>query len=310
MSKFLKLLVTAGLLFSAGLTALGVLANWFPALDIVNNGLPIYFVGTLALLALAFAAGGRKLIGAAAVLLAVIVVLLLAGIQGGAPQAPDGSKTFLRVATFNLWGPNDDIDRIAAFFAETNADAVVLEEVRSHHAPLLEALRTRYPYRAGDDGLVILSKHPIVEDSRLDRPGYPPWISLMVRRAKLDVTGTMVELAGVHLARPFYPDLQYADIVALTAFVQSRSGPLNLAGDFNMAPWTVKLKTFTRATGLGRFNTFCPTWPARRHDIRLLPILPIDNVFASSDFASIRLSVGPYLGSDHLPVITDIALVE
>jgi hypothetical protein len=87
-SKCLKLLVTAGLLFSAALTALGVLANWFPALDIVNNGLPIYLVGTLALLALAFAAGGRKLIGAAAVLLAVILVLLLTGIQGRAPQAP------------------------------------------------------------------------------------------------------------------------------------------------------------------------------------------------------------------------------
>jgi endonuclease/exonuclease/phosphatase (EEP) superfamily protein YafD len=150
----------------------------------------------------------------------------------------------------------------------------VFEELRSHHAPLLEALRTRYPYReAGREG-----HHGRV----CRRPS---------RQAVLS-------------------ELQYADIVALTAFVQSRPGPLILAGDFNMAPWTVKLKTFTRATGLGRFNTFCPTWPVRRHDIRLLPILPIDNVFASRDFASINLTVGPYLGSDHLPVIADIALIE
>ncbi len=77
-----------------------------------------------------------------------------------------------------------------------------------------------------------------------------------------------------------------------------------------MAPWTVKLKTFTKATGLGRFNTFYPTWPMRWRDIRLLPVFPIDNVLASRHFASIKLIVGPYLGSDHRPVIADIALVE
>lgn len=98
--------------------------------------------------------------------------------------------------------------------------------------------------------------------------------------------------------------------MALTTFAQSRPGPLILAGDFNMTPWTVKQKTFTKATGLGRFNTFHPTWPMRRRDLPLLPLLPIDNVFASPHFASIATTTGPRLGSDHRPVIADIALIE
>ncbi len=311
MSKLLRAIVAAGLVVGVALLALCVFANWYPALDIVNDGLPFLAAGTVALLALAFATGSRKRIGATAILLALIVTLLLSGLPGMAPQAPDGSERFLRVVTFNLWGRNDHhLDRVAAFLAEADADAVVLQEARAHHNAFLEALSARYPHRTGENGLVILSKYPILGDNRIDREGYPPWISLMVLRATLDVNGKAVDLAGVHLARPFYPDLQQADIVALTRFVQDHRGPLILAGDFNMTPWTVKLKGFTDATGLGRFNTFRPTWPMRWHALPLLPFVPIDNVFASRHFANIATTLGPRLDSDHRPVIADIALIE
>jgi len=310
MSKILRVIVAACLALGAALTALGVLANWYPALDIVNDGLPFLATGALALLALAFATRGRRLIGGAAVLLAVAFALLLSGLPGAAPEAPAGSERFLRVATFNLWGGNDHTKTVAKFLDEIDAGAVVLEEVRDHHRAFLDSLQIRYPYRSGEEGLVTLSKYPILEDGRGDREGYPPWMSLIIRWVRLDVNGKPIELAGVHLARPFYPELQQDDIVALTAFVQSRRGPLILAGDFNMAPWTVKLKRFTKATGLGRFNTFYPTWPMRLRDIPVLPFVPIDNVFASSDFAKIGATVGPRLGSDHRPVIADLALIE
>jgi endonuclease/exonuclease/phosphatase (EEP) superfamily protein YafD len=173
------------------------------------------------------------------------------------PKAVSGS---LRVVTFNLWGRNHHLEEAAKYLAYIDADAVVLEEVRQPLGPrLLGALSDRYPHRIGDTGIVILSKYPIVADGRVDREGYSPWISLMVRWVRLDVNGTQVELAGIHLARPFYPELQQRDILTLTQFVRSRPGPLIVAGDFNMAPWTDKLKTFTRATGLGRLNTFLPT---------------------------------------------------
>ena len=42
----------------------------------------------------------------------------------------------------------------------------------------------------------------------------------MLRWVRLDVNATTFELAGVHLARPFYPELQEEDIEALTEFVQ------------------------------------------------------------------------------------------
>ena len=308
-SNQLKALVVAGLCFGALLTALGMLAYWWPALDIVNNGLPFLATGCLALLGLAFATRARRLIGAAALLLAVCFAMLLTGLPGAAPGAEAGSERFLRVATFNLSGRNGDVDRVVNFLDKIEADAVVLEEVRPYHGDLLAKLSALYPHRVGEQhGLVILSKHAILADGRLDREGQPPRMSLIIRWARLDVNGTPVELAGVHLARPFYPELQQADILDLTKFVQSRSAPLILAGDFNMAPWTFKLKRFIQATSLGRFNTFQPTWPMRWLSLPLLPLIPIDNVFASTHFTSLGTTMGSRLGSDHRPVIADIAL--
>jgi endonuclease/exonuclease/phosphatase (EEP) superfamily protein YafD len=310
MSKALRVIVAACLVFGAVLTALGVLANWYPALDIVNDGLPFLGAGALALLALAFATRARSLIGAAAILLALILVLLVTGLSGRAPEAPAGAARFLRVVTFNLWGGNEHTKAITKFLFDKDADVVVLQEVRDIHQGLLALLDKHYPYHVGDNGLVILSKYPVLADGRIDRPGQPPWMSLIIRWVKLDVNGKAVELAGVHFARPFYPDLQQSDIFALNRFVRSHSAPLILAGDFNMTPWTVKLKTFSAATALHRFNSYDPTWPMRWRDVRLLPFVPIDNVFASRHFASLGMTVGPYLGSDHRPVVADIALVK
>lgn len=130
----------------------------------------------------------------------------------------------------------------------------------------------------------------------------------MLRWARLEVNGTTFELAGIHLARPFYPELQQQDIAVLTQFVQSRTLPLIVAGDFNMSPWTQKLERFTDATELKRYNTVHLTWPMRWRGVPLLPLVAIDNVFASRHFAAIATKGGPRLGSDHRPVIADIAL--
>jgi endonuclease/exonuclease/phosphatase (EEP) superfamily protein YafD len=311
MTSILKRLIAACVCVGAVLTGLGLLARWWPALDIVNNGLPAVAAGALLLFCLAAIALDWRLIVAAALLAAINVVLVISALQGAAQEAAPRSERFLRVATFNLWHHNDRMDDVAKFLADTDADAVVLQEVtKDHGSKLRQDLGARYPYGIGEMGLVILSKHPIIAEGRIDRPGYPPWASLMLRWARLEVNGTTFELAGVHLARPFYPKLQGEDIAAVTQFVQGQTVPLIVAGDFNLSPWTEKLARFTEATGLKRYNTFYLTWPMRRGKFPLVPLVAIDNVFASRQFAKIATQGGPRLGSDHRPIIADIALAK
>lgn len=289
LSSSLRLVVIAGVAAGLTVTVLAWLSNWWPALDIINNGLPGVTAGAVMLLCLAAITRDWRLIVPAALITAINIALVIAALHGTAAEVAPGSQRFLRVATFNLWGGNERMDDVAKFFAEADADVVVLQEVtRDHESKLRQALGPRYPFSLGERGLVILSKHAIIAEGRVDRPGYPPWISLMLRWARLDVNGTTFELAGVLLARPFYPELQQQDIAVLTQFVQSRTVPLIVAGDFNMSPWTEKLERFTRATGLKRYNTVHLTWPMRWRDVPLLPLAAIDNVFASRHLAGDR----------------------
>jgi endonuclease/exonuclease/phosphatase (EEP) superfamily protein YafD len=177
---WLRAITAASILFSALLTPLGLLAPWWPALDIVNNGMPHLLAGALLAFGLACLIRERRLIVAAILLAALNGMSLLSGLQGSAAEAAPGSQR-LNVVTFNLWGGNDRMNDVAKFLAETNADVVVLQEVTPSHGAPRQALQSAYPYAAGDTRLVILSKHKIVAEGHHDRPGFPPWISLMLR---------------------------------------------------------------------------------------------------------------------------------
>jgi len=210
-----------------------------------------------------------------------------------------------------MWGKGDlDAEKVQAFLGKTRADVVVLEEIRWNHEDFLQQMLRTYPYQVGKHGLVILSKHPIVEKGRLDRPNEPYLRSLIVHWARLDVDGQDVDVVGVHLARPFHPNQQRTDFENLTWFLRTRTGPVIVAGDFNAAPWTQKFHGLTAATGLKRLNTFAPTWPVRWRNLPLLPLLPIDNILISPELAMIDLTVAGRLESDHLPVIADLALLK
>lgn len=311
LSKFVKAAIIAGCLFAAAALVASVLAETYPALDIVSNGLPLLAAGLLVLILASFVLRSRMLIVTSVALLGVTLAVLIPRLSGAAPEAPDGAPRLLRVATFNMWGKGDlHVKKVEKFLAERDPDAVVLEEVRWKHEDFLRYLKALYPYQAGSHGLVILSKHPILKSGRLDRENQPYWRSLIVHWALLDVNGTEVKLVGAHMARPFYPEQQQSDIETLTAFIRSETGPVVVAGDLNMAPWTQKLHNFTLKTGMRRFNTVVPTWPARWKNLPLLPLLPIDHVFVSPQLAKIDVRIGPRLESDHLPVVADIALAK
>ncbi len=309
MPFLLKALAKAGLIIGAILTLLGLLARWFPALDIVNNGLPFLLAGTLLVLILAALARSGMLAVLATLLVIINCTHFALALQGGAQQAAPGAPRFLRVATFNVWYDNDRIDDVAKFLADTDADLVVMQEVtKDNWGRLRQALGSRYPYSLGDFGLVILSKYKIIADGRLDRGDYQPGSSPMLRWAQVEVNGVPVEFAGVHLSRPFHPALQAQDVAVLTDFVRHQTRPLIVAGDFDLTPWTDKLTGFTQATGLDRYNSFHFTWPLHFHGSALVPFVATDNVFASVQFAKIATRAGPRLGSDHRPIVADIAL--
>ena len=80
-----------------------------------------------------------------------------------------------------------------------------------------------------------------------------------------------------------------------------------VVGDLNTSPWSPVFHDLLRASGLrdGRAgHGIQPTWPS------LFPLLwtPIDHCLVSRGLIVQRFQRGPYVGSDHFPLIVDITL--
>jgi endonuclease/exonuclease/phosphatase (EEP) superfamily protein YafD len=77
-------------------------------------------------------------------------------------------------------------------------------------------------------------------------------------------------------------------------------------GDLNMSMWSPYYRQFIRSTGMRNTRQgygVQPSWPV---DAPLLPI-PIDHCLISRGFQVLNNRIGSDIGSDHYPLIVDLA---
>jgi endonuclease/exonuclease/phosphatase (EEP) superfamily protein YafD len=308
MALMLRIVVIGGLLLGIAITGLGLLVDRWPYLELLNHGRPAVVLGVLALTGLAVMTGRTPLIVAATGVVLANVVLFAFALQGLAAAPTSTDARFARIITYNLWFGNQKLDEVASFLNSADADVAVLEEVMpSQRDKLRYLLKAKYPYMIGQFDVVMFAKYPVREGGKIigDRSGRRGRKSMLLWTT-FEIKGVVFDIAGVHLAYPFNARDQATYMPTLIEFARNRERPLIVAGDFNLTPWSVKLQRFTRETGLQRYNTFMPTWPMNR----LWPFVAIDNIFASAEFAPIKVETGPPVGSDHRPLIADIALAH
>lgn len=285
-------------------TAAGLLAPFDPRFEMINHFRPYLMAGALIAFLFALLLRRRRLVAATGSIAAAIAALVAIPLLYAAPSAP-ATTPALRVVTFNLWNGNRMLPDAAKFLIGTNADVIVLQEVLCAASdPLFEALRPAYPhiYRASERcfGQAILSKHPILKTGRRDYSYRAPlWIW-----AQIAWQGRTIQVTGIHLAHPTRPRDQAVNVNDLIGYMNATKLPHVIAGDFNLTPYSWLLTKFAHASGMRRLATYQRSWPGNF----AFPAFLIDHVFASGDFAKADVAVGPYIGSDHLPVIADLVL--
>jgi endonuclease/exonuclease/phosphatase (EEP) superfamily protein YafD len=231
------------------------------------------------------------------------------------PDRPSGTATaavddpVFRLLSFNVWYRNPDMARTAAYIEQSRADAVVLLELTPAQAEALRPLLPSYP-------------HSYIEPSRMGAAVFTKWPVLaaeslplaqggaVAARMQVDWRGLPVTVLGVHLNWPLGPRnfaFRNEELAGVVAFSKAQSAPLIVAGDFNLTPWSgyfiealeaSGLHDAARGFGLGR------SWPAQ-----FAPVgIRIDHCLLSPHWNSIRAEIGPSLGSDHLPLIAELAL--
>lgn len=216
-----------------------------------------------------------------------------------------------RLMTANLLHERCDPDDFNKALVEVGPDVLVTQELAPPCAEVVTASFPNHRLRPSVDltGRGIATRFD-AEFGEISMPGRPGTSAL------LDVDGTTVTLAGVHLLNPItFPWWVAArsrrhQLAGLFHWLDSvDNGPVMVAGDFNASPaWPAYKLTAARLTDLvaswaerERVGTE-PTWGWRPGWPRLLRI---DHVFGSGVHAT-DVRVTPIAGTDHAAVIVDI----
>lgn len=306
--RVFDVVMLAALAFLLVVSIAGVGSAWKPSLETWGNLQAHLAVasGLILLATLVVRSHGWSVIAVAVLLLNVTAVAVRVAPVTTCPvmMAATGQQT-ARILTHNISWRNRDFDAIDRLFAETDADIIVLQEVRQSHALYLEKLRERYPYQvmcdAGDYcGIVILSRHPIEYRETIEDENH---IALAMETA-VSIDGHELVLVGAHLSRPFRGVGQANQFRSLTRVVAELPPNTVVAGDFNSAPWSTNMARYAPDAGVCASNAAQSTWPQW-----LGPFgIPIDHVFLKSGVQ--LLSVGAVNGakSDHKALVATVGL--
>jgi endonuclease/exonuclease/phosphatase (EEP) superfamily protein YafD len=229
-------------------------------------------------------------------------------------RTPASAPADLKLIQFNIWGGrNTDLGRTLDWLYAEDADVVVLQEVKPR---VIEALVRRGGYhltceRRHRCQTLILSKAAPLETGA---PEVAEGAPVSTARATLPLHGGRFTVIGVHYTWPIPAGPQQAQGRRLAAMIsQFPTDRLIVSGDFNSTPWSFSRRREDRAFGLERRTRMLFSWPAAAKPGRIaspLPFLPIDQVYAGSDWRTVSIERGPRLGSDHYPVVVRLALAK
>lgn len=235
--------------------------------------------------------------------------LVLVPDLGREPQPlPPGARP-VRVLELNVLTENTSYDRVRALIAETQPDVIGLVEVDRGWLEALAPALGEYPGRievprSDHFGIALYARGTVTggaEQLGLPRPSIV---------ADVAVGSARMSIVLVH---PYAPvdaeklDRQRIQLAAIARRARELPAPVVIAGDFNTTPWTPEFHRVTADSelcdtraGFGVQASFPST--------SFMTRIPIDHVLASCSVGVYDRRIARDVGSDHLPVIVDLAI--
>ncbi|AZV79114.1 hypothetical protein EBB79_15355 [Parasedimentitalea marina] len=272
---------------AALLVVAGFMGPLHRAAESISIGRPVFGVACLLGIILGRSLWERAIFGAIAVLaiLTTAVPFLT--------QDPGGD---MRVYSKNLWFANAQVQAVVADIKAADVDVVMLQEVSDNNNSILGLLKASFPHQhfcrfSGWSGIALASRHPFAGD-----PVCSSWRAVLA--APIDLDGRRVWTVSAHIPWP-WPHDSIENENAAVEILSELEGPVVVAGDFNIVPWSGRVERIARLT---RTQLAGPAYSTL--NLRNIP-LPIDLILAPGG-GSVKLR--PKLGSDHAGVVADVAL--
>lgn len=229
---------------------------------------------------------------------------------GGSRLSPAGA--IQKAVLMNVNSGNGDPAKVQQLLKSEMPDLLVLEEISDKWLADLSEVLKEFPHskavpQEDDFGIGLFSKHPLQDI----REFYLGESQVPTLSAVVELPGGSVRIFATHPLPPssgenaMKRDQQLSELAAI---VREEQLPIIVLGDLNTTPWG---HSFSKLRGAGLLHGakgrgITPTWPT------YMPFLyiPLDHCFHSPAIAVTKLSVGPRIGSDHLPLIVEWGLVN
>lgn len=225
------------------------------------------------------------------------------------------NQTSLKLLLANVNIENRNYTATLDLIRVTNPDIFAIVETNQNWLDQLTAVASLLPYsiqspNARTFGVAIYSKFAL---KPVMIPTLPAATVSEVEDyhigATIEINQNSVTFIAMHPPPPrtlTLTTLRNQELQLIGNFVQTNPSATIVLGDFNTTMWSSAYQQFEQRTGLKNARQgfgILPTWTTR------LPILfiPIDHGLISSDFQVLNIKTGKNLGSDHLPLIIEVA---
>ena len=304
---------TAGLIL---VTVGSRLGRWHRLLELASSFQLQLFVGTI-FLAVAFACM-RKWRHLAVVLGCAVVsgVACAAGWQSVPEDQQTPGKSW-RLLQFNVdWEnePQGRYPRLVKLLRDVKADVVVMQEVTESLEAGTRDVHQMYPFRyieptGGSGGTAVFSRWPLATTVVADVGNFA---STSVR-VDVMIHGIPVAILTAHAPTPFGQnfDKRNEQLRRMGEYAAQMSAPKIVAGDFNATMWSPYFQEMRQTANLRDVRTghgLLPTWNTRFPSPLLR--IPIDHCLLSRDLIVTNVQIGTDVGSDHFPLIVDLAFAH
>ncbi|MBD1911000.1 MULTISPECIES: endonuclease/exonuclease/phosphatase family protein [unclassified Leptolyngbya] len=239
-----------------------------------------------------------------------------------AHAATDGSA--LRVMISNVQAKNRNYQALTELIRKEQPDLLILLETNPAWLQTMDSVASLLPYGLNQRNthptdVAIYSRFPLTEVSLGTASGASKTLKSVqedVLVAQFERNGVLGVAIAIHPPPPLYWNLfarrnqVLQQVSQYIQHIQQEKAPgadhIILGGDFNITMWSAFYRELIAHTGLKNSRDgfgILPTWPAFAPPL----FIPIDHCLTSPNISVVDVHTGPRIGSDHLPIVTDLA---
>lgn len=226
-------------------------------------------------------------------------------------KLPGSSSVSFKILHANVLTSNTNHERFLNLVQTEKPNIIVVQEVDKKWIGSLTRLESKYPYshtvpRSDNFGLAIYSQHPISKITPLTWGNF----GLPSLLAEISINNQTIRLFTTHPVPPIGESNYLSrnkQLLDAASYIAQTPGPKILVGDLNISMWAHHYRPLESTANL--VNTrkgfgVLPSWPKGL----FLNQIPIDHCLVSTELTVLNTRTGPSIGSDHLPLIVELAL--